>query len=179
MTHPTLDPRPKTASDWRCPWQQLEPQLILPLSLSALSISEPLSLYHSILSGYFRAGLRKHVDLAHISLHRVGRHKESRTVSVCLQRQHTSQSQIPPTLQPQHPSPSAQIHILTPHLTPWWVADIQTSRSENEMLTYLLLFHHPLLGLLMAPESTWPKEWLSPASLQSPFFFNHCRIINN
>lgn len=78
MTHLTLDPRPNTASDCRCPWQQLEPQLILPLSLSLQSTSEPLSLYHSILSGYYRAGLRKHVDLAHISCHGQGRHRESK-----------------------------------------------------------------------------------------------------
>lgn len=44
MTHPTLDPRPNTASDWRCPWQQLEPQLILPLSLCAVYLRASVSL---------------------------------------------------------------------------------------------------------------------------------------
>lgn len=142
MTHLTLDPRPNTASDCRCPWQQLEPQLILPLSLSLQSTSEPLSLYHSILSGYYRAGLRKHVDLAHISCHGQGRHRESKPCQcVCPpETTHLSQAKSHQPLQPQHPSPSAQIHTATSCLAPQWVVDIQTSWSENEMPTHLLLF---------------------------------------
>lgn len=120
MTHPTLDPRPKTASDWWCPWQPHEPQLIL-LSLSLRCPFLSPSLRRSILSGHSRAGLRKHVDLAHISLHRQGRHSESSAVRVRLQRRHTSRSQIhpsPPSATPlafrSNPHPSPRPHLAPP-----------------------------------------------------------------
>lgn len=123
--------------------------------------------------------------ILHIFLSTGVKLKLSSIVNVCPQRQHTFQSQIPPTLHLQHHLPHAQIHNFTPHLTLQWVVDIQTCGSENEMLTHLLLFHCPPLGLLMAHENTWTMEFsLSPTLSHLPgtttvfhCFYAHCRII--
>lgn len=157
MTHPTLDPRPKTASDWRCPWQQLEPQLILPLSLCAV---------------YLRASVSLPFDLVWLPQSRVEetcwsctyfspQAGEANRVQHCQcvspETTHISKPNptSPPTATPlafrsnphPHPPPHSTVGGRCTDLLVWkWDADTFTVISP------------PPIGLLMAPESTWPKQ---------------------
>lgn len=121
-----------------------------------------LSLYHSISCGYLSAELMKHVDLAHISLRKrkpkavYCQYVSPETIHLSKPNPTNPPTRNTPCLTFKSPSPSS-------HLNPQWVVDIQTCGSENEMLTHLLLFHRPLpLGLLMAPDSTWTKDFSGP-----------------
>lgn len=98
MTHLTLDPRPNTASDCRCPWQQLEPQLILPLSLSAIyfwaSVSLPFDLVWLL-----QSRVEETCWSSTYFLSRAGEAQGVQTLSMCVSSRDNTPltSQIPPT----------------------------------------------------------------------------------